>query len=167
MGVGGFVGLDLELTDDDLEARDNGVADPERPFKALGVFLDAVLALFVGVFFFFLLDFVGVGDLEVALEDAGVDNLDLDDVGVSLRGSKSTYLGFVTDLLALEAVEAGGVTSDSSKSIKRCVLERRRELVRPLMIDIFFKFAKLRQFASIHYLSDAGKHYLHDLGPME
>ena len=150
-GVGGLGADFRELTEEDLEARDKGVADPERPLTALGVFL-ALVALFTGVFFFFFEDLVGVGDLEVALEDAGVESLDLEDVGVSLRSKVSRlYLGLGTDLFALEAVEAeagDGVTSCSSESIKRCVLDRRLELVRPLMI-FAYDFAKCVKFASI------------------
>ena len=145
-----------ELTLDDLEApRLKGVAEPElRPFTALGVFLALAEVLAGGDFFFFLLLLVGVGDLEVALEEAGVDNLDLDEVGVSERSTVSTYLGFCTDLLALEA-EAGGVNSSSSESMSRCVLERRLELVRPLMFRVNYA-SNLRR---IHYLSNAGKQH--------
>ena len=166
LGVGGLGADFRELTEEDLEARDKGVADPDRPLTALGVFL-ALVALRAGVFFFFLLDLVGVGDLEVALEDAGVESLDLEEVGVSLRSKVSRlYLGLGTDLFAREADEVVGVRSSSSESIKRCVLDRRLELVRPLMIFAcdLQNASNLRQF---HYLSDAGKHYLHDLGPME
>ena len=142
-----------ELTLDDLEARLKGVAEPElRPLTALGVFLALAEVLATGVFFFFLLLLVGVGDLEGALEEAGVDSLDLDEVGVSERSTVSTYLGFGTDLLALEA-EAGGVKSSSSESMSRCVFERRLELVRPLMFCVNYA-SNLRR---IHYLSNAGK----------
>ena len=145
-----------ELTLDDLEARLKGVAEPElRPLTALGVFLAlAEVVLATGDFFFFLLLLVGVGDLEVALEEAGVDNLDLDEVGVSERSTVSTYLGFCTDLLDLEA-EAGGVNSSSSESMSRWVLERRLELVRPLMFRVNYA-SNLRR---IHYLSNAGKQH--------
>ena len=135
-----------ELTLDDRLARLKGVAEPLRPFTALTVFLtldearDGVdedlvtlcLRLLV------LLGGVGVGDREVALEEAGVDNLDRDELGVSERSCTSgTYLGFCTPteelLFELTGFGPAGV-SCSSESIRRCVLERRLELVRPDMV---------------------------------
>ena len=140
-----FVSL-RELTLDDRLARLKGVAEPLRPFTALTVFLtldearDGVdedlvtlcLRLLV------LLGGVGVGDREVALEEAGVDNLDRDELGVSERSCTSgTYLGFCTPteelLFELTGFGPAGV-SCSSESIRRCVLERRLELVRPDMV---------------------------------
>ena len=139
-----------ELTLDDRLARLKGVAEPLRPFTALTVFLtldearDGVpedlvtlcLRLLV------LLGGVGVGDREVALEEAGVDNLDRDELGVSERScctSATLYLGFCTptEELFLELVDFGPVAagvSCCSESIRRCVLERRLELVRPDMV---------------------------------
>ena len=141
-----------ELTLDDRLARLKGVAEPLRPFIALTVFLtldearDGVslaedlvtlcLRLLV------LLGGVGVGDREVALEEAGVDNLDRDELGVSERScctSATLYLGFCTptEELFLELVDFGPVAagvSCCSESIRRCVLERRLELVRPDMV---------------------------------
>ena len=140
-----------ELTLDDRLARLKGVAEP-RSFIALTVFLtldeaqDGVslaedlvtlcLRLLV------LLGGVGVGDREVALEEAGVDNLDRDELGVSERScctSATLYLGFCTptEELFLELVDFGPVAagvSCCSESIRRCVLERRLELVRPDMV---------------------------------
>ena len=144
-----------ELTLDDRLARLKGVAEPLRPFTALTVFLtldearDGVpedlvtlcLRLLV------LLGGVGVGDREVALEEAGVDNLDRDELGVSERSccTSGTYLGFCTpttptteellfdDSFELVGFGAPGV-SCCSESIRRCVLERRLELVRPDMV---------------------------------
>ena len=81
-----------------------------RPLTALEVFL--ALAEFLASSLLLLL--VAIGDLEVALEEAGVNNLDLDEVGVSERSTVSTYLDFCTDLLALEA-EVGDVNSGSSE----------------------------------------------------
>ena len=140
-----------ELTLDDRLPRLKGVAEP-RSFIALTVFLtldeaqDGVslaedlvtlcLRLLV------LLGGVGVGDREVALEEAGVDNLDRDELGVSERScctSATLYLGFCTptEELFLELVDFGPVAagvSCCSESIRRCVLERRLELVRPDMV---------------------------------
>ena len=147
-----FVEVLRELTLDDRLARLKGVAEPLRPFTALTVFLtldearDGVpedlvtlcLRLLV------LLGGVGVGDREVALEEAGVDNLDRDELGVSERsGTSGTYLGFCTpgtteELLFIDSFELVGFgapgVSCCSESIRRCVLERRLELVRPDMV---------------------------------
>ena len=144
--LGDFFEALRELTLDDRLARLKGVAEPLRPFTALTVFLtldearDGVdedlvtlcLRLLV------LLGGVGVGDREVALEEAGVDNLDRDELGVSERSCTSgTYLGFCTPteelLFELTGFGPAGV-SCSSESIRRCVLERRLELVRPDMV---------------------------------
>ena len=144
--LGDFFESLRELTLDDRLARLKGVAEPLRPFTALTVFLtldearDGVdedlvtlcLRLLV------LLGGVGVGDREVALEEAGVDNLDRDELGVSERSCTSgTYLGFCTPteelLFELTGFGPAGV-SCSSESIRRCVLERRLELVRPDMV---------------------------------
>jgi hypothetical protein len=95
-----------------------------------------------------LLDFgggVGLGDLDAALDEVGVDNLDREELGVSDLGPPpgagnpegSRYFGFCTCLLDLEPdelVETG--TGSSSKSMRRCVLERRLALVRPVIIEI-------------------------------
>ena len=148
--LGDFFEALRELTLDDRLARLKGVAEPLRPFTALTVFLtldearDGVdedlvtlcLRLLV------LLGGVGVGDREVALEEAGVDNLDRDELGVSERScstSATLYLGFCTpaEELFLELVDFGPAAagvSCCSESIRRCVLERRLELVRPDMV---------------------------------
>ena len=97
----------LELTLLLLLARLKGVADPERPLTALLVFftLDEALDGPEDVTLFLRVDFVGVGDLDVALEDAGVESLD---EGVSLRLER---------LLDRGAVALG--VSCSSESIRR------------------------------------------------
>ena len=96
-----------------------------------------------------LLDFgggVGLGDLDAALDEVGVDKRDREELGVSDLGSAgneaSKYFGFCTCLLDLaEVVETG---ASSSKSIRRCVLERRLALVRPVIIE-------KRNFASVDH----------------
>jgi len=151
----------LELTLEDLEALLKGVAVPLRP---LCVF-DELLA---ADFFFdeealedgaeaaavlFRLDLgggVGVGDLDAAREELGVDKRDREELGVSERGSaeeppatESKYFGFCTCLLDL-GVDTG---ASSSKSMRRCVFERRLELVRPVMIGVVLE----RKLASVDH----------------
>lgn len=156
MGFDLTVGVFLELTLDDLDARLKGVAEPLLPLTvaAFGVFLMRVEVLEAGagvvVALLFRLELDeedilvaggGVGDLEVALEEAGVEIRDRDELGVSERSRVSKYLGFCTTLLPLEPKGVfAGTDSCSSESISRCVLERRLELARPLMT----------QFASVH-----------------
>ena len=148
--LGDFFESLRELTLDDRLARLKGVAEPLRPFTALTVFLtldearDGVAEDLVTLCLrlLVLLGGVGVGDREVALEEAGVDNLDRDELGVSERScctSATLYLGFCTptEELFLELVDFGPVAagvSCCSESIRRCVLERRLELVRPDMV---------------------------------
>ena len=108
----------MEFTLDDRLARLKGVAEPLRPFTALTV-LEALAEDLDGtdeVTLFLRVDFVGVGDLEVALDEAGVDNLDLDELGVSVRSSLSKYFGFTTlERLDLEPE----IVSSSSESMSR------------------------------------------------
>ena len=91
-------------------------------------------------FLVFLAGLVGVGDLDVALEEAGVERRDRDELGVSERCStESKYFGFCTFTvdarLLLPPPEGETPTvSCSSESIRRCVLDLRLELVRPVMI---------------------------------
>ena len=150
----------LELTLEDLEALLKGVAVPLRPLCVLD-------ELFAEVFFFdeealedgaeaaavlFRLALgggVGVGDLDAAREELGVDKRDLEELGVSERGSaeppaaESKYFGFCTCLLDL-GVDTG---ASSSKSMRRCVFERRLELVRPVMIGVVLE----RKLASVDH----------------
>ena len=78
---GTFLVTDDELTEDDRLVRLTGVllplADPLTAADRLVLF-DVVVDGRRRP-----LDLVGVGDLDAPLDDAGVDSLDLDDVGVS------------------------------------------------------------------------------------
>lgn len=87
----------------------------------------------------FLVVFVGVGDLEAARDEAGVDNLE--ELGVSdLRSKASIYFGFctATGVPLLPLVAAKGEDSCSSESIRRWVLDLRRELARPPVMTEFY-----------------------------
>ena len=152
-----FLLVFLELTLDDLEALLKGVAVPLRPLwvldDACGVcfFLPEPLegAEVEAVVVLFLLDFgvgTGEGDLEAAREEVGVDKREREELGVSDRGSAwaeaAELPGGLLEPLATTC--ATGVSS--SKSIRRCVFERRLELVRPVMILI-----EERNFASVDH----------------
>ena len=136
-----------ELTLEDLLARLKGVADPLLPLKACvwltGFFLFREEALdgtepeLVVVLLRLELVLVGVGDLDVALEEVGVDRREREELGVSDRSNDSCrYFGFRTAALLVRLLETGVVVSIcSSESMRRCVLERRLALVRPVMIE--------------------------------
>lgn len=85
---------------------------------------------------------VGDGVLEAALEEVGVDKRERDELGVSDLGSAPVEFPreFCTGLFPLEFAEVTDIGVSSSKSMRRCVFERRLELARPVMIsfDEFF-----------------------------
>ena len=76
------------------------------------------------------------------LEEVGVDKRERDELGVSDLGSAPVEFPreFCTGLFPLEFAEVTDIGVSSSKSMRRCVFERRLELARPVMIsfDEFF-----------------------------
>ena len=76
------------------------------------------------------------------LEEVGVDKRERDELGVSDLGSAPVEFPreFCTCLFPLEFAEVTDIGVSSSKSMRRCVFERRLELARPVMIsfDEFF-----------------------------
>ena len=76
------------------------------------------------------------------LEEVGVDKREREELGVSDLGSAVELFPreFCTGLFPLEFAEVTDIGVSSSKSMRRCVFERRLELARPVMIsfDEFF-----------------------------
>ena len=95
------------------------------------------------------------------LEEVGVDKRDREELGVSDLGSAPVELfprELCTGLFPLEFAEVTDIGVSSSKSIRRCVFERRLELARPVMIsfDEFFCVSLIfshHKMFSFHYLS--------------